>query len=362
MRAAEYGYYGTQHFYLEGHPEFVDAEGEWAHDRVTNEIVLKSGVVPAGIEHPQVPTLISVTATSNIDFKGLVFEGTAFDAPEQFGYVSDGSACYRTSRTDGSTEPCFSSRIPAALQIEKSSNVRILDSSFRHAFGSAIRIDSSSRVAVERTKLSDVAGAGIQALDVHDVTLQGNSFRSIGFAYASDAVAVISAVSGQQKIVIRDNAFEYLGARAIYMIQPVDLMFPAQPPSETSIVEGNRIDNVLNVIQDAGAINTGYITGLSILRNSITNVYNRGWNENAGFTNALYLDVGTYLSKAESNSISNAEIGEQLNCQAKNTLSNTFSNVATERKETTIFCLQATPASRKTQMENVLRCGDIVCR
>src|SRR5262249_26879383 len=82
---------------------------------------------------------------------------------------------------------------------------------------------------------------------------------------------------------------------------------------------------------DAGAINTGG-SGITIERNSITQLYDRGWDVGVGTVQALYLDIGTYHATVSDNNIDQVDVAARLNCQGRNSVEgNTIGNVFTQR-------------------------------
>lgn len=352
-----------QRFFLERSRHFLDQEGEWAIDSTQNRLYVYSTTNPSGsdFEYGAEPTLLKVTGAKFVYIEGLTFEKTGYSAADQIGYVSDGSGC-SMKWENGAVVQCGYNTLPAALDILNGQVVFLQNVTFRNLAANGLKAVALSYSQIVNSSFQGVGAAGLLLYGVHNIKIAHNSFTAIGFQYTSDAITAISTSDGQQNIFIDDNHFTYLAGRGIYLIQPPELMFPDSLPSQNSSIRRNVINSALNRIQDAGAINVGYITGVQIANNQISGIYNRQWNIGPSRSNAIYLDVGTYWSQVTQNTISSSQVGIQLNCQHMNSISgNTLTDVATPNLTTNIFCVQAAPASRQVRMQNVLSCGSFDC-
>lgn len=280
-----------QWFRFDNAPLQAMRPGQWRFEPSTRTVVYHPlpGEQPAQTtaEIPKLPVLLELDNAQNVVVRGLTLLHSSYTLPAQ-----------------GRSVPQAEADLLGAVQIRRSSNVRLEGLLVAGTGGYAISVGEGSRdIEIVGCELVDLGAGGIRIgeLDrqlegdprlVDSVTVRDNLIASGGRIHPA-GVGVLILHSGNNRVVgntIRD--FYYTGISLGWV------WGAGWSPARNNLIEGNRIDLIgQSVLSDMGGIYTlGESPGTILRGNVITNVRRArygGWG--------IYLDEGSRWILAEGN-------------------------------------------------------------
>lgn len=296
------GFEPRPRYFLENHPAFLDAPGEWYLDRASGVLTYRpmKGEKLGAVEvvAPLAEQLLVVRGdlkagkrVRNLRFVGLSLEHCAF-SPAGVRYAG-GQACFHWARPP--KKGWGWAAVTAAVRFEAAEACRFEGGAIRHVGGSGIWIGRGCRnCVIARSVISDVGGNGVMlgetSTDKGERLASGSALTDsvierCGVLYYG-AVGVWVGLSGQNVIAHNEIAHHpYTGVSVGWRWDP------APTPCKENIVEHNHIHHVLQILSDGGGIYTlGRQPGTVLRGNWIHDVpLNAGRAE----SNGMFLDEGT---------------------------------------------------------------------
>ena len=306
------GFEPKPRYFIENHPDLLDAPGEWYLDRASGVLTYRpmpgEKIGAVRIVAPLAEQLLVIRgdvkagkAVRNLRFVGLHFEHCAW-SPEGVRYAG-GQACFHWARPEEKGWG-WQPMAPAVL-LEHARNCRLEGGGVRHVGGCGIWLGRGCRdCAVIGSCVSDVAGNGVMLGEGRgaegDDAAGGNAVTDClvercGVLYYG-AVGVWVGLSGQNTIAHNEiRHHPYTGVSVGWMWNP------RPTPAKANIVEHNHIHHVMQVLSDGGGIYTlGRQPGTVLRGNWIHDVpLNAGRAE----SNGMFLDEGTTDIVIENNLI-----------------------------------------------------------
>lgn len=306
---------GAQSWFLSG--TWPDAEGEYAFDAETGAVLVYAEDGPSAVEGAVVPVtdaLLAATGARNLRVEGLRFAHAADPvAAEGFvGWAGDWYADPESADLGAAT----GRYLAAAVTVDGGAGVVFSECTFAELGGRAVRISGSTDVTIERSSFSGIAGGGLAIDTTTGAVVRENTFRDVGYFYASDALTTQIGTAA----TVEYNTFEGIGGRAFYA---VTTFFEV---GETVTFAYNRIERPTQMISDAGALNFG-AAGHVVRRNHVSGVEQEQWDRGVDNRNkAFYLDVGTYQTSVIENVVEDSAFFVQANCQVGNEVRGNFAD------------------------------------
>ncbi len=292
--------------WLENAYELLDTPGEWYYNKKDECIYYKP--------HPYenlakteavVPILDKLIVGSgqvdnpvhNIVFQDLNFKyGTWYYPNSSDGYASLGTGFYVQTEPSGRT---IGSKSPGNISFIYAKNISFKHNIFSHLSSAALDFDDGSQNnTIENNRFDDISGSAIQLgnsdwkfvqdLDtrkyVSNNLVVDNYITKIAQEY-HDAAAIFVGYADHTRII--HNEITDIPYAGIF----VGISFDGTilSPATNNIIQGNKIHNFMNFLNDGGAI---FTTGLQpesvISKNYIYNQYNSPTNGGA-----IYPDLGS---------------------------------------------------------------------
>lgn len=185
----------TPFFYLENALEMLDAEGEWYHDRVNNDLYYKprANETFSSVTLPQAKILFRIDAAENIEVRGLKFRYSNWNDPDEYGYINSQAAL--SLRNVPSTNNMY--LVPAMFRIWNASHIRVENNVFEHGGAHAILMDMSNALkgnSIVGNEIQDMAAGGIyEYASSQNTLIMANKVHHIGRDY-SDAVGIFASL------------------------------------------------------------------------------------------------------------------------------------------------------------------------
>ncbi|QDT65139.1 right-handed parallel beta-helix repeat-containing protein [Calycomorphotria hydatis] len=294
-------------YYLEGHPSFADRNLEWYYDRDTHSIKMK---LSANQEAPQVQLpllqeLFNATGSvkdpiAQLKLKNITFAGSGWNLPP--GGFTCRQAGYLVMRdAKGKNISRGNTPAPSAINWKYIKNAVIQDCKFSQLSCSGLLLGIGTDGAlVERCKFDQIGANGINLgvagkiapeLSLRGLRVtEGQTVRNCEVAHCGEVLfGAVSIFAGLHKgLQIVDNHVH----DATYTGISVGWQWNPDPTGAAeNIIEGNRIERVMQVLSDGGGVYTlGYQPGSVIRDNYVEDVpLNAGRAESNGF----FLDEGT---------------------------------------------------------------------
>lgn len=298
-------------YLLENNISFLDAPGEWFHDKKQERIYYKpmpkeiissfNGIVPVA------KSLLSISGTENkkvcnIHFKGIQFSYCAWAIP-QGGYAA-GQAGFH-ERRDGSKLSILREFIPAAITVNNAEQCVFDSCTFSHLGGSGVWIKSRcDNCAVKNSVIKDIAGNGILIGEDNTRKIQNQVWwdhspkqvsknnliystliKKCGALYKGCIGIWVGIAEGTQ--ITNNNVYSlpYTGISLGWIWNP------KPSPCRGNIVSKNHIHHVMQELSDGAGIYTlGRQPGTQLVQNWIHDIpLNLGRAE----SNGMFLDEGT---------------------------------------------------------------------
>lgn len=311
-------HYAIDHFerqpryWLEGHPRFADAAGEWFVDQTAGEIVLISApgeeTAPV-VELPWLTELLVASGTEEqpirrLSLEGLVFTGARFPMPPG-GLAGAQATMHEPRDAEGRRSTSHRPMLAAAVRLERAEECRITQCRFSGLGGTGLWLAGRvHRSQVVGCRFDDVGGNGVNLGE-------DNSRRVAGGPWYQSAPEQVPTENRLERCELSHCGRVMPGAVAVWA--PFNLrleiahnhihdcpytgislgwMWNETPtPAAQNRIHHNRIEYVMQVLSDGGGIYTlGRQPESVIEANDISDVpLNAGRAE----SNGMFLDEGT---------------------------------------------------------------------
>jgi hypothetical protein len=253
---------GNSAFYLSNAIQFLNQPGEWFLDTKAEKIYYiprpAENLATAQVIAPSLETLVRITGTidhpvSNVVFKGIAFQHTGWLRPSQQGHVPHQAGLYMLD--------AYKLKIPGTPDKKSLENQAWVG---RPA--AAVEVNFANHTVFENCQFEHMAATGLDYhKGVQDNVIRGNLFRDIGG-------------TGIQAGVFADEATE--------------IHLPYNPTDEREVcsnltISNNLITNVTNEDWGSVGIGAGYVRGITIEHNEISNVSYSGISMGWGWTKTI---------------------------------------------------------------------------
>ncbi|GAB4030509.1 L-rhamnose mutarotase [Spirosoma jeollabukense] len=253
---------GNSAFYLTNAIQFLNQPGEWFLDAKAEKVYYiprpTENLATAQVIAPSLETLVRIAGTadhpvSNVVFKGIAFQHTGWLRPSQQGHVPHQAGLYMLD--------AYKLKIPGTPDKKSLENQAWVG---RPAAG--VEVNFANHTAFDNCRFEHMAAAGLDYhKGVQDNVIRGNLFRDIGG-------------TGIQAGVFADEATE--------------IHLPYNPTDERDVcsnllISNNLITNVTNEDWGSVGIGAGYVRGITIEHNEISNVSYSGINLGWGWTRTI---------------------------------------------------------------------------
>jgi hypothetical protein len=250
---------GNSAFYLSNSIQFLDQPGEWFLDQATNKLYYwpRQGeeLNKAQVIAPHLETLVQVIGSADrpvqyIQFKGLSFEHTGWIRPSLMGHVPHQAGLFMLD--------AYSLKIPGT-ELSKT----LENQAWVGRPAAAVKLNFANHTQIGSCRFEHLASTGLDyEKGANQDLIQGNLFKDIG-----GTALLLGHFS--------DPSFE--------------IHLPYLPKDEREIsqnlqVRNNLINNATNEDWGAVGIAAGYVRGIQIEHNDISDVGNTGISLGWGWT------------------------------------------------------------------------------
>jgi hypothetical protein len=333
---------GTQKFWLEGSPAFVDQSGEWGYDPATHKLRYYPVNGASGLNTITVPlldTLITASSCPNLSFDSIAFANTSFAWVRDHGYVGVAGDRYYS----WSAGKLVYTDQPAAISLTGSpTTLSLTNTTLTSVAGEGLKAVSTGALTISHNRFEDIGGSGIviKGSSISGTLITNNLMRNMGMVYAGDAFVTNTyglPSNTSSGATISFNRVENIGGRAGIFYAP--MFVDGLSTSGLNKFNNNRIISPLRLITDAGSINNSGATGYWIFSNYLSGVTENGWDIGGGHVSGVYLDIGSYTVAVNGNAIDDAPTTFNLNCQGANYIdTNSITNSAQFSSITFAYC------------------------
>lgn len=326
----EANHYAIDHFekqpryWLEGHPAFARQPGEWYINRQQSLLVLKRNPDAADatapvVSLPMLTTLLIATGTEEsplrgLQLQGLKFTGSSFQMPAG-GLAGAQATMHEPRDANGKRSTHNRPMLPAAVVIELAENIQVTNCRFTGLGGSGFWLGGRTKnCRIQRCHFEDLGGNGLNLGEDNSRQVDGRTwYQSAPEQVPTEtfvshcrinrcgqvlpgAVAIWAPLNLRLKIVentIHDCPYTGISLGWIWNETP--------SPAAENLIQGNRIEYVMQVLSDGGGIYTlGHQPGSVIEKNHISDIpINLGRAE----SNGMFLDEGTSGFTIQQNTI-----------------------------------------------------------
>lgn len=306
-----------QRYYFENAYQFLDMEGEFFVDDEAEVVYymprISENIASSSVMAPRLDTLVSVRGTldnpvRNVRFSGLRFEYSTWMKPSEEGHMPIQTELPQYRHFDlGTEEFNVIERTTAAVYCESAERIDFVENIFRHLGATGIDMNLAvDTCSVIGNVFYDISGMGMCIAEFSDTSME------IHWPYDPDDERKVC-----DNILVKNNyihrvAQTYHGGCGIAAGYPrglrverndlYDLPYTGisigwgwrthPTPSSGNITRANRIHNVINFLQDGGAIYTlGNQPNSLIDSNAIYNM--RKYSNEYGLFYNIYLDEGS---------------------------------------------------------------------
>ena len=266
----------NQPFYLENARVFLDAPGEWYHDRISGTLYyqMRHGETLEAIraEIPVVETLLAVHGeiqlpVHDIEFRGLHFRHSAWNALDRDHGMLEAQNGWNYRKETSGPRYYLENQV-GAISVWAAERIVFKDCVVSNVDGAGLLIGNWTReVLVEHNVFTDIAGCGVligepcnwqtrawNPADPREVPtghiVRGNLVSGTGVRYVSSS-AISSSFA--RKLLIEGNEVEFAPYTGINVGCGWS---PAAGATENNVIRGNRIHDVVQVVDDGAAIYT----------------------------------------------------------------------------------------------------------
>ncbi len=300
----------NQPYHLENSLQFLDAPGEWYLNSATGELFYKprvgENINRSVVIAPRLETLVQIEGSKenpvqNLDFRGISFKHTTWNAPDTEGYTGvQGGITYGTkSATSG-------------VLMKYAQNLRLERNTFQHMGGMGVTLSNGTRnihlVGNVVTDISDNGiSLGIPVTDtsdprekVSDNLIQNNYISRIGQDYYG-SVGIFAGYTSGLKIEYNElTDMPYTGISVGWGWTNKDTSL------KNNLIRYNRIHNVMKLLYDGGGIYTlSKQPGTILAHNYIYDLIPSKWVSKPKWISGIYLDQGSSFMRLENNVIVN---------------------------------------------------------
>jgi len=304
--------HNNQTYYFENAMEFLDEPGEWYCNTSTQQVHYKprAGENMSNVQvivPKQMENLVEVSDASDIQFKGLTIEHSAWSEPDDQGYAG-GQACQYFTDVEPELVPAS---VPGAVHIEESSNIVLEDNVIQHTGGSGIVTALGSHDNLIKGNLvQDIAANGIHLnLDfvggdptTYNDVVSHNSVTRVGRDYTGGVGIVGSFV--YDTVVEHNEVWDapYSGISMGWGWSHTP--FPRLRGNEVCY---NEVHHVMQLHDDgAGIYMLGSQRGGEVYQNWVHDIAESRWAENYSVA-GLYFDNGSSYTIGEDNVLTNLD-------------------------------------------------------
>lgn len=253
---------GNSAFYLINAIQFLDEPGEWYLDKVNRKLYYwprdNENLSTATVIAPSLETLVKIEGTidhpvSNVFFKGISFQHTSWLRPSKEGHVPHQAGMYMLD--------AYKLKVPGTPDKKGLENQAWIG---RPA--AAVEVAYANHTGFENCRFEHLASTGLDyKRGTHDDEIKGNLFKDIG------GTAILAGV-------FSDEAFE--------------THRPYNPTDEREVctneqIVNNLITDVTNEDWGCVGIGAGYVKGINIEHNEISNVSYTGISMGWGWTKTI---------------------------------------------------------------------------
>lgn len=253
---------GNSAFYLSNALQFLDQPGEWFLDQKNQKIYYwprkNEDLKKANVVVPSLETLVKIGGTidrpvSYVFFKGVSFQHSTWLRPSKQGHVPHQAGMYMLD--------AYKLKIPGTPDKKGLENQAWIGRPT-----AAVRIVYAHHTGFENCRFEHLASTGLDYLrGTHDDEINGNLFQDIGG-------------TGIQ-----------IGT---YSDESVETHLPYNPTDQREIctnehISNNLVHNVTNEDWGCLGISTGYVKGINIEHNEISEVNYSGINMGWGWTKTI---------------------------------------------------------------------------
>lgn len=250
---------GNSAYYLSNAIQFLDQPGEWYLDRATGKLYYwpRAGedMRTATVIAPHLETILQIEGTvdrpvSHIQIKGLQFQHTGWLRPSEMGHVPHQAGMYMLD--------AYSLKIPGV-----SHNKNLENQAWVGRPAAAVKLNFAHHTQIQSCRFEHLASTGLDyEKGANGDLIQGNLFQDIGG-------------SGILVGTYSDPSFE--------------IHYPYLPKDEREIsqsitISNNLVHNVTNEDWGAVGIGAGYVRGIQITHNDVSEVGNTGISLGWGWT------------------------------------------------------------------------------
>ncbi|WPU95620.1 hypothetical protein SNE25_08825 [Mucilaginibacter sabulilitoris] len=306
--------YPAKPYYLENSLSFLDAEGEWYLDNVSNVLYYKprlnENISSADIIIPTLENLIRISGTPDIPLKNISINNiqmcySTWLLPNKYGNVAG----------QGVMLEFLSNRIhiPGIIDAKYVQNLQIDNCGIYNCGGNGIVFDKGVNFSkIIDCHIHDICANGIvlntfsfkprtlvdSAICIKD-TLKDNLIEQIGINYTNGMGIIATGVSD---LLIDHNEIRYVRYSGL---QIGGFFGDTQSIVKNNIISNNNIHHVMLLHDDGGAIYTlGNQIGTKIYNNYIHDIVKSKWAD--GFSiNTIYLDNSSAFIQVEDNVFDN---------------------------------------------------------
>lgn len=250
---------GNSAFYLTNAIQFLDEPGEWFEDLTNNKLYYWSkaseNMLNADVVAPALENLVKIEGTidhpvSFVNFKGISFEHSTWLRPSKQGHVPHQAGMYMLD--------AYKLKIPGTP---------------------------------DKAVLENQAWVGRPASAVEVTYANHTSFENCRFEHL--ASTGLDYKKGTSENIVRGSLFKDIGGSAIligtFSDEATEVHLPYNPSDKREIstndsIENNLITDVTNEDWGAVGIGAGYVQGIKILHNEISDVSYSGISMGWGWT------------------------------------------------------------------------------
>ena len=320
-----------QPYHLENAFEFLDVPGEWYLNTATNELFYKprprEDMASINAIVPRLETLIELkgdldTPVRNLHFFGLIFEHSNWLTPNDEGFVGDQAVVTFTKPQPTKDERNYylGGRLPGAIYLEATRNVRLAGNVFRHMGGSAVVLAfGTGETEIVGNVITDVSGSGIvveqhlegNPADPRMISINDRVSNNYVSKVAQDYYGNVGIFSGYTHgLVIEHNEVTDLPYTGISVGWGWSLKDSAL---KNNVIRRNHIYRVMQILDDGGGIYTlSKQPGTRVSENYIHDVRRSKW-AGAWPVAGIYLDQGSDFIIVENNVLHDVERKIHLN-------------------------------------------------
>ncbi|MBB3186199.1 right-handed parallel beta-helix repeat-containing protein [Microbacter margulisiae] len=281
-----------QPYYFENSYSFLNKPEEWFYDRNGKILYYMplQGVNPnqLNIEAPRLDSLLELSGTHDVCFKGITFEYSGYTAPDSIGVIDVQDVPY----------------MPGIITLTDTKNITFEDNVICHTGGQGIIIQGfTSGNRILGNLIYDIAANGIviRGQGSYGDYIGQNTIFQTGRDYTG-SIGILAQLPAN--LVIENNTIFHSPYGGISLGWSWNNSVTS---CINDTVRNNRIYKTMELHDDSGGIYTlGRQDGTAIYGNYINNIFHSPWSERFP-TAAIYLDQGSMNLNVYNNVIDSVE-------------------------------------------------------